>query len=70
MNIEHIEKLELGESCEYCFSDDEFGSEEFYIMEDGSTICCDSPECRKQHYEDMVFSNQIFKEAKRTEVKA
>lgn len=70
MNIEHIKKLELGDQCEYCFASDDSGSEEFYIMEDGSTICCDSPECRTQHYEDLIFANQIMNEAQRTEVKA
>ena len=70
MNIKHIKKLELGDQCEYCFADDDSGSEEFYIMEDGSTICCDSPECRTQHYEDLIFANQIMNEAKSMEVKA
>tara|TARA_B100001939_G_scaffold333992_1_gene334536 strand:- start:86 stop:301 length:216 start_codon:yes stop_codon:yes gene_type:complete len=57
MNIEHIEKLELGESCEYCLEDDEFNGKEFYIMEDGSTICCDSSDCRNTHVENMNLEN-------------
>jgi len=63
MNIEHIEKLELGESCEYCLEDSE--DKEFYIMEDGSTICCDSSDCRNTHFENMNFISEVHSEGRK-----